>query len=269
MASATLMLHLTGRCNLECRHCYMDGSPRRRERLPLDWILQSLGAAPELGIGSLFLTGGEPLMYPHFPDVVRAAVAVEGLTTTVCTNATLVRPREAELFAGLGVDVHVSVDGEPAFHDAFRCIDNAFRDLLCIRLESIFVRLGPFSQIDSCDPQCLRCLNGFDPKDRARRISSLDAHAQAALRRVCLGQRRPGFGEQCGAHGPFPADAKRGQEAEDQQLPPRLREEREPGEQRIGENSKPERAAAADEISRAAEDGAAHGPPDQERRHDP
>ncbi len=128
MASATLMLHLTGRCNLECRHCYMDGSPRRRERLPLDWILQSIGAAPELGIGSLFLTGGEPLMYPHFPDVLRAAVAVEGLTTTVCTNATLVRPREAELFAGLGIDVHVSIDGEPAFHDAFRAVENAFRD---------------------------------------------------------------------------------------------------------------------------------------------
>jgi len=87
-----------------------------------------LRVAPELGIGSLFITGGEPLMYPRFSAVARAAAEVEGLSTTVCTNATLVRPREAELFKSLGFDVHVSIDGDPAYHDAFRAADGAFRD---------------------------------------------------------------------------------------------------------------------------------------------
>ena len=71
VASAILMLHLTGRCNLECKHCYMEGSPKRKERLPFEWIEQCLRDAPELGIGSLFLTGGEPIMYPRFRDVAR------------------------------------------------------------------------------------------------------------------------------------------------------------------------------------------------------
>lgn len=126
-ASASLMLHLTGRCNLECQHCYMDGSPRRREQLPFDWVAESLRAAPELGIGSVFLTGGEPLLHARFSEVAGVAASVPGLTTTVCTNATLVRQREAELLAGLGFDVHVSIDGEPAHHDSFRGRAGAFR----------------------------------------------------------------------------------------------------------------------------------------------
>lgn len=125
-SSATLMLHLTGRCNLECRHCYMNGSPRRRERLPFEWIEQALRAAPELGIGSLFLTGGEPLLYRRFPELARIAAGVAGLSTTVCTNATVVRPRDADLLAGLRFKVHVSIDGNQTYHDGFRGVPGAF-----------------------------------------------------------------------------------------------------------------------------------------------
>ncbi len=117
---ATLMLHLTGQCNLECRHCYMDGSPRRREQLPFDWIVESLRAAPGLGIGTLFLTGGEPLLYARFREVADVAAAVPGLTTKV-------HEAEAELFARLRFDVHVSIDGMAPYHDAFRAMAGAFR----------------------------------------------------------------------------------------------------------------------------------------------
>lgn len=81
-----------------------------------------------MGIGSLFLTGGEPLLYPRFTDVARVAANVKGLSTTVCTNATLVRSRDAELLASLGFDVHVSIDGEATYHDSFRAFDGAFRE---------------------------------------------------------------------------------------------------------------------------------------------
>jgi Fe-coproporphyrin III synthase len=120
------MLHLTGRCNLECQHCYMNGSPRRKEELPFDWIVQSLNDAPSLGITSLFLTGGEPLLYPRFMDIAKVASDVGGLSTTVCTNATLLRDRDAHILAELGLDVHVSIDGDSTYHDRFRNAENAF-----------------------------------------------------------------------------------------------------------------------------------------------
>jgi len=54
--SGTLMLHLLGQCNLTCRHCYMDGSPVRREQLPLERVMEAVGSAAALDIGTLYLT---------------------------------------------------------------------------------------------------------------------------------------------------------------------------------------------------------------------
>lgn len=126
-ASATLMLHLTGRCNLECQHCYMEGSPRRRQTLPMHWVQDALREAPGLGIDSVYLTGGEPLLYPKFDEIARTAFEVGGLTTTVCTNATLVRRKEAELLSALRFDVHVSIDGDQRYHDGFRQVAGAYK----------------------------------------------------------------------------------------------------------------------------------------------
>jgi MoaA/NifB/PqqE/SkfB family radical SAM enzyme len=106
----------------------MEGSSRRREHLPFEWIDHTVREAPELGIGTLFLTGGEPLLYNRFVDVARVAGGVNGLSTIVCTNAMLVRPREAELFASLRFNVHVSIDGDSQYHDFFRCANGAFRE---------------------------------------------------------------------------------------------------------------------------------------------
>jgi Fe-coproporphyrin III synthase len=125
-ASATLMLHTTGRCNLECQHCYMDGSPRRRERLSFEWMADAIRSAPSLGIGSIYITGGEPMLYDRFDELVGCAVATDGLTITVSTNATMVDEAGAAQLADGGCQVHVSIDGTPAFHDDFRAHRGAF-----------------------------------------------------------------------------------------------------------------------------------------------
>ena len=125
--SKTLVLYLLGRCNLECLHCHMEGSPRREERLPLDAVLRAVGECPGLGIEGLTLTGGEPLLYGELDRVLEAAAGVSGLSVTVCTNGTLLTPRLAARFHELGVRVNVSIDGPPEFHDRFRNFAGAFR----------------------------------------------------------------------------------------------------------------------------------------------
>jgi MoaA/NifB/PqqE/SkfB family radical SAM enzyme len=121
-----LMLHLLGRCNLECAHCYMDGSPRRRERLPLDAVLRAVEECQALGAGSISLTGGEPLLYPHLDRVIEAATTVPGLKITLCTNGTLLTARHAARFREAGLRINVSIDGRPDFHDRFRKSPGAF-----------------------------------------------------------------------------------------------------------------------------------------------
>ena len=131
MASAgqkadVLMLHLLGRCNLECAHCYMEGSPRRRERLPLDAVLRAVGECRSLGVGSISLTGGEPLLYPDLDRVLTAAAQMPEIKVTVCTNGTLLTTRRAARFREVGLRVNVSIDGRPDFHDRFRQLPGAF-----------------------------------------------------------------------------------------------------------------------------------------------
>jgi Fe-coproporphyrin III synthase len=122
----TLMLHLLGKCNLTCAHCYMEGAPARRERLPLAPVLDAIADCATLGVGALYLTGGEPLMYRDLPVVLEAAAAAPGLATTLSSNATLLTARHVRQLAALGVSLNVSIDGEADYHDRFRRHDGAF-----------------------------------------------------------------------------------------------------------------------------------------------
>jgi MoaA/NifB/PqqE/SkfB family radical SAM enzyme len=126
--SATLVLHLLGRCNLRCLHCYMDGSPTRRELLPVDLVLEAIAECQVLDFGNLYLTGGEPLLYRELDRVIEAAAQIKGLEVTLCTNAMLVKARHVALLRDARVRVNVSIDGDEAFHDHFRNLHGAFRE---------------------------------------------------------------------------------------------------------------------------------------------
>jgi MoaA/NifB/PqqE/SkfB family radical SAM enzyme len=101
----------------------MDGSPTRRERLSPEAVIRAIYESESLGIGTLYLTGGEPLLYRAFPDILKAASQITGLETTVCTNATLIKGRHAALLTDSKARANVSIDGDQRFHDYFR--DNA------------------------------------------------------------------------------------------------------------------------------------------------
>jgi MoaA/NifB/PqqE/SkfB family radical SAM enzyme len=122
----TLMVHLLGRCNLTCAHCYMEGSPARREELPIESVLDAIEQSPRVDIGTLYVTGGEPFLYRHLTRVLEAAAAVPGLETTLCTNATCVRDHDAAALAALRVKVNVSIDGPAELHDEMRGERGAF-----------------------------------------------------------------------------------------------------------------------------------------------
>jgi len=132
MASANhppglLMLHLLGRCNLECAHCYMEGSPRRREELPLELVLRAIGESEKLAIGTIVVTGGEPFLYRGVERLLETAATVSGAQTTLCTNGTSLTSRRAVQLREWNVRVNISIDGHPDFHDRFRNLRGAFR----------------------------------------------------------------------------------------------------------------------------------------------
>ncbi|MCI0353579.1 MAG: arsenosugar biosynthesis radical SAM protein ArsS [Acidobacteria bacterium] len=73
----TLQVNITKTCNQACRHCHVDASPARTEKLSREGIekcLEILAAHPQ--IAKLDITGGAPELHPDFDFFVREAVAL-------------------------------------------------------------------------------------------------------------------------------------------------------------------------------------------------
>ena len=60
MAPTSLIFLFTLHCPLECDHCIVDSSPRRKEGLANDFVLNAIDEAAAAGITSVGFTGGDP-----------------------------------------------------------------------------------------------------------------------------------------------------------------------------------------------------------------
>lgn len=81
----TVQVNIGLRCNLACRHCHVESSPKRTEEMDWPTMEQVLRAAQQAGAGVLDITGGAPEMHPHFRRFVEAAHDL-GMRVMVRTN---------------------------------------------------------------------------------------------------------------------------------------------------------------------------------------
>ena len=74
-----MFLSITERCCYSCRHCYnwAENGPREAE-FTWEECQRLIDEAAACGVQRIKLTGGEPLMHPHFLDIVRA-IHVRGM----------------------------------------------------------------------------------------------------------------------------------------------------------------------------------------------
>ncbi len=105
---------ITGRCNLNCRHCFMarDNAPMMGE---FSWeeCLALLDECERCGVQSFTLTGGEPLLHPRFLDLVAEMSRRNMSLTELNTNGVLLTPELLQEFRALGQnpEIKVSFDG--------------------------------------------------------------------------------------------------------------------------------------------------------------
>jgi SynChlorMet cassette radical SAM/SPASM protein ScmF len=111
----TLYFYLTEGCNLRCRHCWIE-PPHQSEKWQypaLDPALfrHILQQARPLGLTSVKLTGGEPLMHPQIGEILEI-LRQEKLRFNMETNGVLCTPELARelVRSGLGY-ISVSLDG--------------------------------------------------------------------------------------------------------------------------------------------------------------
>jgi len=127
----TIYFYLTEGCNLRCRHCWIEpkfesGQPRH-VRLDVEIFRSVIGQAKHLGLATLKLSGGEPLLHPEFGEITRI-VREEDLQLTVETNGTLCTPEASHAMASCRQpSVAVSLDGADAeIHEWVRGVSGSF-----------------------------------------------------------------------------------------------------------------------------------------------
>lgn len=108
-----LRVSVTDRCNLRCRYCMPEGIGLvpMKDILTYEEILDVVRAAAGLGITKLKVTGGEPLVRPGCPDLIRRMKQIPGIEqVTMTTNGVLLKQYLPELMeAGLDA-VNISID---------------------------------------------------------------------------------------------------------------------------------------------------------------
>lgn len=112
----TLLFLVNRGCNLRCRFCDLWSG---KENVPLDRALALFDDAVAIGTRTVVLTGGEPLLHPELPALIRGARA-RGLAVNVTTNGTLLDRHHARLVEAGVQSLSFSVDGLPETHDRLR-----------------------------------------------------------------------------------------------------------------------------------------------------
>ena len=113
----TLRISITDRCNFRCVYCMpkeVYGRDHvfleRKELLSLEELARVVGIFAELGVRTVRITGGEPLVRRNVEHLVELLHEIPGLELALTTNGALL-PQKAEALARAGLDrVTVSLD---------------------------------------------------------------------------------------------------------------------------------------------------------------
>ncbi|MHC4944855.1 MAG: DUF5714 domain-containing protein [Planctomycetota bacterium] len=131
-------IHITDACNLRCRHCLFECKPGAAGSLDRKAVERVTDQASDLGCRLFHYTGGEPFVYPDFPDVLHALQQRSDHRANLLTNACLIpkfMDRMTRLEPGR-LHFQVSLDGPESVHDRIRGEDN-FQDvakgIACLR----------------------------------------------------------------------------------------------------------------------------------------
>ncbi|MCP4039485.1 MAG: radical SAM protein, partial [bacterium] len=111
-------------CNMKCPHCY---AAAVAEPSPTDLSheegIRLLDDLASCGVRVVIFSGGEPLMREDLIDLIRHARDL-GIAPQLSSNGVLLDPDTATRLADAGVAyVGISIDGLPAFNDAYRGLE--------------------------------------------------------------------------------------------------------------------------------------------------
>jgi MoaA/NifB/PqqE/SkfB family radical SAM enzyme len=120
---AILQFQYDYKCNFHCQHCDITRlrTKNKKRFFTISDVKELSRQADEMGLAHIVITGGEPLVFPDFDDIVQA-IDPQKFYITSDTNGWLLDEKKARHLKSIGVDkIQLSLDSLSASdHDDFR-----------------------------------------------------------------------------------------------------------------------------------------------------
>ena len=112
---------VTGRCNLNCRHCFMESPAGRYGELPSEDMARLVGQFERANVVQVSLTGGEPFLRRDILDIVAMLAGKRINLNQVYSNGLLITEDHLKTIQRMGFSptFQISFDGVGA-HDQMR-----------------------------------------------------------------------------------------------------------------------------------------------------
>lgn len=140
-----LMINITERCNLTCKHCYI--TEKNKSDMPLEDIMSLTQEFHELQGIRLILTGGEPFLYSKFRELLIKLKEIP-LQKVILTNGVLISDMDEEILNLLKdnfFEIFVSLDGMEESHNDFRnakCFNDTIEGIITLLNKEITVSIN-------------------------------------------------------------------------------------------------------------------------------
>ncbi len=121
---AILQFQYNYKCNFRCEHCCITGlrdNPAKKRSFTPEDVKELSRQADEMGLAHIVITGGEPLVFSEFDEIVKA-IDPQKFYITSDTNGWFLDVERAKHLKSIGVDkIQLSLDSLNAKeHDDFR-----------------------------------------------------------------------------------------------------------------------------------------------------
>lgn len=98
LASGTLRIVLTTKCNFMCRYCFAEGEENREFReVDIEKLKRILKISKEFGINKVKLTGGEPLLYSKIEELLKYCRDINMPYIDLTTNISMLNKEKIKL----------------------------------------------------------------------------------------------------------------------------------------------------------------------------
>ncbi len=114
-----IRISVTDQCNLRCIYCMPEGCIQKvpKQMLNDDQILMLCRCFAQLGVSRVKITGGEPLLRPQVPVLIKEIRQIPGIrSVTLTTNGILLKKYLPQLVKAGLTGVNISIDSLNSVH---------------------------------------------------------------------------------------------------------------------------------------------------------